>query len=59
MLFFVVVVVVYRLSSLRHFVIRLFVTTSLLVNFSYSRLPITRTFKGNLKRFELSGVENK
>jgi len=25
----------------------------------YSRLPITRTFKGNRKRFELSGVENK
>ena len=22
----------------------------------YSRLPITRTFKGNRKRFELSGV---
>ena len=23
----------------------------------YSRLPITRTFKGNRKRFELSGAE--
>ena len=28
-------------------------------NYKYSRLPITRTFKGNRKRFELSGRARK
>ena len=26
---------------------------------TYSRITITRTFRGNRKRFELSGVDNK
>ena len=28
-------------------------------SYKYSRLPITRTFKGNRKRFELSGARKK
>ena len=28
-------------------------------SYKYSRLPITRTFKGNWKRFELSGAPKK
>ena len=31
-------------------------TTLVVSNYYYSRLPITRTFRGNRKRFELSGV---
>ena len=31
-------------------------TTQQIPQSNYSRLPITRTFKGNSKKFELSGV---
>ena len=57
---------IYRINSTYFFYLRILSIESreaepplkclIKANVTYSRLPITRTFKGNRKKFELSGV---